>query len=592
MITYVSSGQSIQAVIDDPCTVNGDKIEVAPGTYYESINFNGKAVHLYSSDGPDSTTIDANGAYHAVQCISGEGANTILEGFTISGGDASGTYPDDCGGGMYNNSSSPTVTNCNFSSNSADYAGGGMYCENSSPTVTNCIFSNNTGDYGGGMCNYDYSSPTVTNCIFNGNSAYYGGGMYNCEYSSPTVTDCNFSSNSADYAGGGMFNVDHSSPTVTNCIFSNNTGVWGGGMSSDWYCSPKVTNCTFSSNTAVYNGGGMANSSYCSPTVTNCILWGDSPNEIYIDNSTATVSYSEIQGGGYPDANNINADPCFIDANAGDLRLRPDSLCIDAGNNTAVPSSVLKDLVGKLRFADDPCTPDIGYANTNNGRPVVDMGAYEFQGCGAIPQNLLANPGFETGDATGWMSNWGLAADTNPVHDGNYSGLASGRTATWDGAWQSLLGLMDDGKTYRISGWVMLQNADSNYVQLTVKKTDLGGTNFYFIDNATGFDDQWVHLDGTLAVDLVGQPTELYVYFEGPVPDVNFYVDDASVTEVMGDMNHNGCVNFIDFALFASYYGLDCSTQDCGPANLYDCDKAINERDLAIWVRDWLVGTE
>ncbi len=114
-------------------------------------------------------------------------------------------------------------------------------------------------------------------------------------------------------------------------------------------------------------------------------------------------------------------------------RLLPGSSCIDAGNNTSVPSSVLKDLAGKLRFADDPYTPDTGNAGTN-GRPVVDMGAYEFQGCGAIPQNLLANPGFETGDATGWMANWGLAADTNQVHDGNYSGLASGSARSGEGS--------------------------------------------------------------------------------------------------------------------------------------------------------------
>jgi hypothetical protein len=271
--------------------------------------------------------------------------------------------------------------------------------------------------------------------------------------------------------------------------------------------------------------------------------------------------------------------------------LKPNSPCIDAGDNTAVPGSILKDLAGKLRFADDPYAPDTGFAGTA-GRPVVDMGAYEFQGCGAIPQNLLANPGFETGDATGWMANWGLKADANQVHDGNYSGFASGRTASWDGAWQSVLGLMDDGKTYRISGWVRLQNADSNYVQLTVKKVDSTGDHYYGIDSATAYSDRWVNLDGTLNFDANESMTDLYIYFEGPAADVNFYVDDASVTEVQGDMNHNGCVDFFDFSLFASYYRFDCWTQDCGLANLYDCDKAINERDLAILVRDWLVGAE
>ncbi len=256
-----------------------------------------------------------------------------------------------------------------------------------------------------------------------------------------------------------------------------------------------------------------------------------------------------------------------------------------------MPSSVLKDLAGKLRYADDPCTTDTGDAGTT-GRAVVDMGAYEFQCCGTISQNLLANPGFETGDATGWITNWGwnLTATTEQVHDGNYSGLASNRTASWQGAWQSVMGLMDDGKTYRISGWVRLQNTDSNYVALTVKKVDSTGDHYYGIDNATAYSDRWVNLDGTLNFDTNESMTDLYIYFEGPAADVNFYVDDAAVTEVMGDMNHSGGIDFIDFALFASYYGFDCSTKDCGRANLYDCDNTINERDLVIFCGNWLVG--
>jgi hypothetical protein len=48
----------------------------------------------------------------------------------------------DYGGGMRNSSSSPTLTNCTFTSNSADY-GGGMYNSSSSPTLTNCNFCGN-----------------------------------------------------------------------------------------------------------------------------------------------------------------------------------------------------------------------------------------------------------------------------------------------------------------------------------------------------------------------------------------------------------------------------------------------------------------
>ncbi len=68
---------TIQAGID--AAMNGDEIVVAPGTYFETIHFTGKAVWLHSSDGPEVTIISANGPVgddSAVTCDSGEGSNT------------------------------------------------------------------------------------------------------------------------------------------------------------------------------------------------------------------------------------------------------------------------------------------------------------------------------------------------------------------------------------------------------------------------------------------------------------------------------------------------------------------------------------
>ncbi len=214
---------SIQVAIDDPCTVNGDQIEVAPGIYYEAINFDGKAIRLYSSGGPDVTTIDGDGAYHVAQCIRGEGPNTILEGFTITGGNANGSgEPND--------------------------RGGGMYCENSSPTVTQCIFTGNDAKNGGGMCNRA-ASPTLVNCSFNANTANLGGGaILNEENSKPNLTNCTFSGNDANN-GGGIYNVS-SSPTLTNCI------LWGDEPNEivDDPCSASVV--TYSAIQASWSGEG------------------------------------------------------------------------------------------------------------------------------------------------------------------------------------------------------------------------------------------------------------------------------------------------------------------------------------------------
>ncbi len=363
---YVPSGAypTIQAAIEEAVS-DEDQIEVEAGTYTEAINFNGKAVRLYSADGRDATTIDATGlGSSVVTCNSGEGADTMLEGFTITGGGSgTGGVPIN-GGGMYNLSSSPTVKNCIFSSNTCTGRGGGM-CNygGSNPTVTKCNFSGNKAHHGGGMHNSS-SSPTVTNCNFIGNTGYTGGGMSNEFGSNSIVTNCTFISNTSGGRGAGMMNFYNSSPTVTNCNFSKNWTVYaGGGMSNEFSSNSIVTNCTFISNEAGY-GGGMSNQD-SNPTVTNCILWGDTPDEIYYPN--ITVTYSDVQGG-WTGTGNIDLDPLFSDA---DGRLLADSPCIDAGNDAAVPSGVTTDLDGNPRIQGE----------------CVDMGAFEVL---ADPEMMLA----------------------------------------------------------------------------------------------------------------------------------------------------------------------------------------------------------
>jgi len=251
---------------------DGQTIIVMAGTYVENLNMLGKAITLRSIDPLDgavvlSTIIDGGAVGSVITCGSGEGSDTVIKGFLITDGNAID------GGGMYNwNNSSPTVSNCTFSGNTAD-SGGGMYNDDySSPTINNCTFSNNTAvDDGGGMYNYDHSSPTVINCTFSGNTAdYQGGGMYIYFYSSPTVSNCIFSSNTATSYGGGIYSWSNSS-TVSNCTFSGNTASIGGGIENDG--SLTVNNCTFYGNSAS-RGGGMSNTS-SNPIVSNCTFIGN-----------------------------------------------------------------------------------------------------------------------------------------------------------------------------------------------------------------------------------------------------------------------------------------------------------------------------
>jgi len=188
---------------------------------------------------PDSTdphgvvTTTANiageNAYHVVSS-SGVIETALIDGFNITAGQADGSYVHPCGptcgGGMYNQSSSPTLTNLIFSGNSAEYGGGMINCVSSSPVLTNVIFSgNSTVNGGGGMANNGSSSPALSNVTFSGNSTEgHGGGMYNHSSSNPTLSNVTFSGNSAN-DGGGMSNRDSSSPTLSNTILWGNTAA-------------------------------------------------------------------------------------------------------------------------------------------------------------------------------------------------------------------------------------------------------------------------------------------------------------------------------------------------------------------------------
>jgi hypothetical protein len=335
---------------------------------------------------------NSDNSYHVVTG-SGTDSSAILDGFTVTAGNANGSSPDRiCGAGMSNSPGSPTLSNCTFAGNSAS-AGGGMSNSSSSPTITNCTFSSNSATYGGGMRNIS-SNPALTNCTFTGNSvsgsSFGGGGMFN-NSSSPTLTNCTFAGNSAS-KGGGMFN-NSSSPTLTNCTFSGNLASNDGGGILNSSSSPVVTNCTFTGNSAA-NGGGMFNIFILSsPKLANCILWGNTATtgaQIYnYSSSTPTVSFSDVQSG-WTGLGNIDADPLFVDANGLDniagteddnLRLLQGSPCIDDGNNNLVPHDIADldgdankteptplDLDLRPRFVDGDC----------NSTVIVDMGAFEF----------------------------------------------------------------------------------------------------------------------------------------------------------------------------------------------------------------------
>ncbi|MDP2898124.1 MAG: right-handed parallel beta-helix repeat-containing protein [bacterium] len=364
---------------------------------------------LNRDDGLDFANTAEN-SFHVVMG-SGTDATAVLDGFTVTGGnaDGSGEKDNNSGGGMYIALGSPTLSNCTFRANLASAFGGGMHNGTGNPSLAGCTFTGNVAKYGGGMSNREGASPTLTNCTFRGNSgSYRSGGMYNWDGSNPTLVNCMFIANAApvgggmdnnwsspilincafignvaltgDEKGGGMFNQRGDSPPVlVNCTFSGNAAGSGGGICNQ-RSRTTLINCTFSGNTAIRDGGGIYYLVSAGDTLTNCILWGNSDAtgtgwSAQISGGTPVANFCCIQGwtGGLGGQGNIGANPLFVNADGPDdipgteddnLGLLPTSPCIDTGDNAAVPPSALTDIAGNLRIASGG----------------VDMGAFEFQG--------------------------------------------------------------------------------------------------------------------------------------------------------------------------------------------------------------------
>jgi len=313
----------------------------------------------------------SDNSYHVVRGTTGG----TLDGFTVSGGNANSTSSNGYGGGMYNNSASPAVSDCTFLDNSAGYWGGGMYNQTSSPVVTACTFSGNSAVNGGAIANRSSSDGQISECTFTGNSAGGNGGAIALSGSSPEISGTTFSTNTATGHGGALY-ATGSSAQISGCTFdTNSASQYGGALACYGGSDLAATNCLFAGNSAAYWGGGVHNSASdtsavnctfydntagrggalsnagSSPTIRNCILWANtgtlSDNQIRSDaGSSPAVSYSCVQNG-YSGTGNISSDPQFADAASGDFHVKSQegrwngsgwstdattSPCIDAGD--------------------------------------------------------------------------------------------------------------------------------------------------------------------------------------------------------------------------------------------------------------------
>jgi predicted outer membrane repeat protein len=357
------------------------------------------------ADFPSGPTYSDN-SYHVVTS-SGTDATATLDGFTIIGGNATGNLtPNQRGGGIKNDDSnpgSPTIKTCTVRGNVALSLGGGMFSVGGNPTLISSVIEGNLADQGGGLY-ASGGSLTLRNCTLSHNTAQgiiaWGGGMF-AFASNATLTNCNFIGNTATRAGG-LIETNSSNVILINCWFSGNSAVDDGGalLTTD---NMTLANCTFSGNSAGDEGGGAVWVGAASPSLANCILWGNTASvgaQIrVVQGGTPVVMYSCVEGG-WSGAGNISVDPLFADADGGDdivgteddnLRLLPNSPCIDSADNTAVPPDAVDldgdgdttertplDLDLNPRFLEAPPPGGTGVPDPPLYPDIVDMGAYEF----------------------------------------------------------------------------------------------------------------------------------------------------------------------------------------------------------------------
>lgn len=356
IISVPANFATIQGAIN--AAADGDTVEVQPGVYFENINFRGKKIvvtslfYLANDTSYIGSTI-INGSQPAfadtascVLIVSGEDSTTVLQGFTITGGNGT-RWLDEHGAGTYRE-------------------GGGILIAESSPVIRFNVIK------------YNYATVTT------GSSGAGGGGLRIGD-GNPRILNNNISYNQARYGPGIVLN--YTGAIIKNNLIAYNTGgqsyngggaIWGNNSPASGL--PKIIeNNTIFSNHATVGTGGVLNIN-SSMIIRNNILWRNSSavnnSQVYPLGALAVtlVTYSDIQGG-YAGSGNSDTDPLFTDTVS--FLLQPLSPCIDAGDSSVIYNDI-----------ENPSLP--GFALLPSlGTLRNDMGAYGGQGTASLAQGQV-----------------------------------------------------------------------------------------------------------------------------------------------------------------------------------------------------------
>lgn len=246
---------SIRFALQQPATVSGDTVLVAPGTYVENVDMLGKDVHLLSSGGAGVTVIDGGGAGSTISASFLESLLCTVEGFEIRGG--SGTVGPSgvrTGGGVWvGPTASLKLVNCRIRNNSA-VLGAGVAADLGAQELSmeDCVIEDNTAlphapssldGQGAGVWGRVVDDILLRRCTIQRNlGAALGGGLAVID-AKARLFDCTVAENVVQLnvgfnpgRGAGLYAATGGLPTqleLTNCVVRANeaagSNVVGGG---------------------------------------------------------------------------------------------------------------------------------------------------------------------------------------------------------------------------------------------------------------------------------------------------------------------------------------------------------------------------